>query len=639
MAPASGTGPDARRRASAAIGLAALLALLLAWKSYGLRSDTFRVQEQWSRWTYLAASAQDAFAWCALAVAWSYGLRRWRRGGLLLLLALAEALLLLQVVDARLKVRLLHPLSCDWIRFGIRELDTLGADWGLLAGERFWIAGLATLAALAAAFAVPFAPGTARLARLAGAERPRARLALAAAAIGLGAATFVLPAQPYGLHKNFVTDALLPIATRPSGLRDHAGRPTDEPVRASAPADFASSSDASLAVARGCNVVVYVLESTAFEQTSLASSGRDTTPFLRELVEAGAASAPCYAQVANSAKATFALFSGLYASTTMEVLECGIERAPGLARTLRERGYHTAFVSPQPLDYQGQRTMFKNLGFDEIASFFELRELARERGLPFPERGPVAADDEMLFLWDHERLPRIEPFLVAYYTQSTHYPYRTPTGSGGRTPAGRAAGSDEQSHARALRYSDDVLRRIVELHRSLGVHERTLYVITADHGEDFVGGAFAPRNSSLAENGHRVPLVIYVPGADLRGRGLPLARHVDLAPTVLDLLGLAPAGMPLQGRSLLDRRCERPIFLGSYGAERVLGLVEGGRKWGFDAGSRSLRVVDLAADPSGRAWRPVAVGAPGGEAFEVVRRLEEFDAYNEALLRDLAERR
>ncbi|MCC7011816.1 MAG: sulfatase-like hydrolase/transferase [Planctomycetes bacterium] len=611
------------RSGSAAAGLAALFALLAFWKAYGLVSDNFRVQEEWSSRVYLVACVQDLLAWCALAALWLFALARRPKLGHLALIGLSFALLAAQMVDARMKVRFLHPLSVDWIAFSLREIDTLGPDFTLFTGGGYWRSACASLVVLAGAFSLPWWPWVGRFAGGLGAGAARLRWPLAGAVAVLLVAVAASPALPYGLHRNFAVATLLRIDRRPEGVRDHASRRSDQPLRLATREDFGCVRDPSIALAKGWNVVLYVLESTALEQTSLGSRGADTTPFLRELVERGGVCVPCYAQVANSAKATFGLYSGLYASTSMEVLECGIERTPGLARTLKEQGYASWFVSPQTLYYQGQRTMFRQMAFDEVVGFLDLREIAAARNVPFVEQGPAINDDRLMMLWDHAVLPQRQPFFLSYYTQSTHFGYRYP----GFTP-----GPDEERHARALRYADQVLREIVELHQRLGVHERTLYVITADHGEDFRGGAFAPRNSSLAENGHRTPLVIYAPGVDLHRFALPVARQVDVVPTILDLLGLPLEGLPLQGRSLFDGRGESPIFLGSYGTERVFGLIEAGRKWGLDVRSRTLRTVDLRADPSGLSWSAADVA----QHADIVRRLEEFDTYNEACLRDLA---
>jgi arylsulfatase A-like enzyme len=614
-----------RRRISGWLGLLALLALMLAWKGYSLATSNFRVQETWSAADYLATFPQDLLAWCALFAVWDVWLRKHGRVAFAATIALACGLLVLQMIDERMKVRFLHPLSSAWIRFAITEFDTIGPDYAMFTGRSYWLGALASLAALLAMFAAPWIPGTARVSGGLDRAWSRWRLTLVPeiALAPLAVAVFVLPAKPYGLQQNFLVDLLLPLRTRHAGLRGHALMPSEQPVRLSSAADFGCTLRPSVAVAKGRNVVLYIIESTAFEQTSFGAAHDDTTPLLREMCEQGGVCVPCYAQIANSAKATFGLLSGLYASQTMEVLECEIARAPGLPRVLAQRGYSTVAVTPQHLYYQGQRTMFSRLGLAEILTFFDLQRLARERGREIDANSPEADDDRLMLEWDPAQLAARQPFFVVYYTQSAHFAYHY---------VGWSPGSDEERHRRALIHTDQVLREIVAEHKRLGVYDHTLYVILADHGEDFSDGRFLARNSSLTENGHKVALVLFAPGADLRGARLPTARQIDVAPTVLDLLGLPLDGLPLQGRSLFDGRGPQPIFLNSYGTERTLGLIDGTRKWAYDLESDTLRTVDLAVDPTGRALEP----ADATQHADVVRRMREVADYNEANLRDMA---
>ncbi len=303
------TSPAERRDASAAFGLATLFVLLAFWKFYGLTSNNFRVQEEWSATTYLVASAQDLFTWSTLAVAWGWWLRRFARSGHATLIALAVMCLVFQAVDARMKVRFLHPLSIEWIRFAMREIDTIGPDYTLFTGQGYWLAALGTIAMLTVAFAFPFVLPIARLVRWSASVALGSRTSLGVVAVTFGIAAFFLPALPYGLHRNFVASSVLPIERTPPGARDHEKLPSEEPLRASSKSDFGHVADPSIACANGWNVVMYVLESTALEQTSFGRSGADTTPFMRELVDAGGVVVPCYAQIANSAKATFSLYS------------------------------------------------------------------------------------------------------------------------------------------------------------------------------------------------------------------------------------------------------------------------------------------------------------------------------------------
>ena len=100
-----------------------------------------------------------------------------------------------------------------------------------------------------------------------------------------------------------------------------------------------------------------------------------------------------------------------------------------------------------------------------------------------------------------------------------------------------------------------------------GFLDRCIVVITADHGEEFGehGGmmhAFTLYNESI-----RVPLILRVPGYDKRVV-TDNASLVDLAPTLLDLLGLRPEPR-FEGRSLVPLLAGKPLADG-----RVLSQLE-----------------------------------------------------------------
>jgi arylsulfatase A-like enzyme/Flp pilus assembly protein TadD len=131
---------------------------------------------------------------------------------------------------------------------------------------------------------------------------------------------------------------------------------------------------------------------------------------------------------------------------------------------------------------------------------------------------------------------------------------------------------------------------------------RTLIVLTADHGEA-LGEHGELTHSYFAYNGTlRVPLIIAAPGLAAR-RVAANVSHIDILPTVRDLLGLGPRPS-LQGRSLTGlmrtgRADDRPIYFESMepyfdkGCAPVRGFVRGRTKY-FD--TPIPEVYDLAAD-------------------------------------------
>jgi arylsulfatase A-like enzyme len=99
-------------------------------------------------------------------------------------------------------------------------------------------------------------------------------------------------------------------------------------------------------------------------------------------------------------------------------------------------------------------------------------------------------------------------------------------------------------------YADAMVGRFLDRLRAVHALDRTLVVVTADHGESLGGhgetthGLFA-YNATIA-----VPLILHGTGVSPGAVDAPVA-HVDITPTILDLAGV-PAPGTLDGRSLVQ---------------------------------------------------------------------------------------
>lgn len=112
---------------------------------------------------------------------------------------------------------------------------------------------------------------------------------------------------------------------------------------------------------------------------------------------------------------------------------------------------------------------------------------------------------------------------------------------------------DWAEYLAALELADAAVGRALAALREAGEEGRTVVVFLGDHGP-----AFARGKMTLHDLGLRTPLVIRAPGLRRGVRTDALASTVDLAPTLLDLLGL-PALPRTHGVSL------RPVLAGGEG--------------------------------------------------------------------------
>jgi arylsulfatase A-like enzyme len=93
---------------------------------------------------------------------------------------------------------------------------------------------------------------------------------------------------------------------------------------------------------------------------------------------------------------------------------------------------------------------------------------------------------------------------------------------------------------REIRFVDDELRRLLEALEAEGRLGRTLLVLTSDHGEEFLEHGWIGHGATLHEEVLRVPLLLLGPGIPAGLRISQPVGLVDLAPTLLELLGAPP---------------------------------------------------------------------------------------------------
>ncbi len=156
--------------------------------------------------------------------------------------------------------------------------------------------------------------------------------------------------------------------------------------------------------------------------------------------------------------------------------------------------------------------------------------------------------------------PYTEMFDPAYRGPHTFNDERAPGAERGDIIFGRTRLPVRQvEHASAhydgeVAYSDRAIADLLEALAGQGQLDRTMVVLTADHGESLgEHDYFFEHGAYLYEPTVRVPLVVVLPGALPAGRMVEAqARTVDIVPTVLELAGLpVPGG--LQGASLVAR--------------------------------------------------------------------------------------
>jgi arylsulfatase A-like enzyme len=158
-----------------------------------------------------------------------------------------------------------------------------------------------------------------------------------------------------------------------------------------------------------------------------------------------------------------------------------------------------------------------------------------------------------------------------------------------------------------IRQTDDEIARLVRFLETSGLLERTLLVVTSDHGEEFFEHGGVLHGRTQFQEVVRVPLI-------LRGPGVPRGRRVAMPVSLLDVMPTLAARAGAKASANLDGDDLAPALAGD--APRLAGRTlfgeadhvnsqpditravrRGGFKLVYDRVTEERRVFDLAGDP------------------------------------------
>jgi arylsulfatase A-like enzyme len=262
-----------------------------------------------------------------------------------------------------------------------------------------------------------------------------------------------------------------------------------------------------------------------------------------------------------------------------------------LSEALRRQGYRAEMFAAGDIDMDNSTVWVRRI-YDKLWRY--------------PQEGQR---DREIFRHAAARIRQIGrqgPFVVTLVSASNHHPFRSPEPE--LDIAGHA--TVRQRIRNTVRYTDDVVRELIEGLRGESWFGRTLIVINSDHGYNLGEHGGATGAYSLYRESLWTPFLIVGPHPRL-----PVGRHdnivtlLDVAPTLADLIGLREAN-PWHGHSLLAVRPDRPLRFGfrdsvmaEAGGWSALSDPTDGRPRLYDARTDWLQRRNVAGDHRGLAER------------------------------------
>jgi choline-sulfatase len=286
------------------------------------------------------------------------------------------------------------------------------------------------------------------------------------------------------------------------------------------------------------NIVLVLVDTLRANSTTPYDPTLDTTPELARWAAQGVVFEQALAQSSWTKISMASTFTSLWPAThaIREPTDGLAPEAITLAELLRDAGYATYGV--QTNGWLDQSFGFHQ-GFDRylFPRGAGAKELTHATVWPHAKR---VASEALRLVDAHDRA---RPFFLYLHFMDVHE-YASP-------PEFKTYGTGERgAYLAAARWVDDAIARVRQKLEDEGLLERTLLVLASDHGETFGEHGVHGHARNVLTPVLQVPLVLRMPFPVAPLRVSAQVRNLDLAPTILDLAGIA-APPSFQGSSLV----------------------------------------------------------------------------------------
>lgn len=386
---------------------------------------------------------------------------------------------------------------------------------------------------------------------------------------------------------------------------------------------------------RDLNVILIFQESTYDKHLSLFGGKQDTQPLLSQYKDRMELFPNFYSVFAGSMNARFATFTGLYPLGDYHAFTAQRVPVKSIFETLHDHGYDCSMFYSSFFDYTDFRDFLRNRGLGEMYDADTMPGVRKTKPVSWGLNEEETLDAMRAQIKQYAASK--QKFFMTYVPAAPHNPFDG-TPHQFRKWKMEKIGDLTPFYYNDLLYMDWTISSLLDQLKESGLLDKTLVVITADHGE-MLGENGGPVGHGWAMSPElaNVPLIIMDPDHPGYHVNNTVGSQVDLMPTILDTLGIPlPQGQLYQGASLYspDLSTNRTIYINTF---RQYGIVEGRR---FILGDRETEkgegtVTHEVYDISASGAHPLY--APEQDTADMqVPSITAFDDFQKNLLRNYA---
>jgi len=327
------------------------------------------------------------------------------------------------------------------------------------------------------------------------------------------------------------------------------------------------------------NIIVIVIDALRPDHLGVNGYHRDTSPNIDNLLKEGTSFLNAYTVLPRTNPSITSILTGIYPHShgiRLVYNKSFDESINTLPNILRNHGYRTAYIG-QPIHKHGLEK-----GFDDfILLKWQIKNRIKKtlfKAVRLKEKTGVAYQyTDTAISWIKKNSKK--KFFFCLHYNELHWPYQSPfedifepdykgkhdfntLGDGKFSRGDLVFGhiklpKEELEHAVShydsnLKYIDAQLARLLEFLKRKGMYDKTLIILTSDHGENFgEHGFYFQHGASLYQPSLKVPLIFANPTSIPKGKKIMSnVQIIDIMPTVLEMLKI-PLLDKIDGKSLL----------------------------------------------------------------------------------------
>jgi phosphoglycerol transferase MdoB-like AlkP superfamily enzyme len=300
----------------------------------------------------------------------------------------------------------------------------------------------------------------------------------------------------------------------------------------------------------GRNVIMIQVESLENAVIGQKYSGQEITPNLNKLAASGMYFSNYYSPIGpgTTADAEFMTLNSLYPlPDTVAFIQYAYDKYTALPALLKQNGYGTYSMHGDAPSFWNRANIYPQLGYEK---WFSAGDYTIPRKI-----GNYDLGDKDFF---SQSLPKLEslpqPFMATLITLTSHTPFIIPNDLQTlNMPPPTNLSQLQWEYLQSIHYTDQAIGDFIDGLKKAGLYDNSLILIYGDHGS-FTGiaDALGVKNSIFPDlQTSQVPMIILAPGTKLKGEKTTPASHLDVYPTVADLLGIK-APPEVFGHDMID---------------------------------------------------------------------------------------